>query len=124
MEELIKNEIALHQFEVRTDRSEVLKLLHSDFLEVGKSGRTFDLNSLIESMGAEESTGAVVHSQDYECINLKGDAFLLLYKSAVINADGSIRSYAKRSSVWIEEEGEWKLRYHQGTFCDEFELSK
>lgn len=75
-------------------------------------------------MGVEKPTGAVIHSQDYECINLNEDAFLLLNKSAVINNDGEIGSFAKRSSVWGEEQGEWKLRYNQGTSCDEFELSK
>lgn len=62
MEKLIKNKMALHQIEIRADRSEVLKLIHSDFLEVGKSVCTFDLDLLIESMGVEKPTGAVIHS--------------------------------------------------------------
>lgn len=124
MEKLIENEIALHRFEVRTDKEKASKLLHTDFLEVGKSGQTFDFDSLIESMGSEKPNGSLVHSQDYECIKVEEGAFLLLYKSAVINRDGSICSFAKRSSVWVTDSGEWKLRYHQGTSCDKFQLSK
>jgi hypothetical protein len=124
MEKLIQKEIALHQFEIRTDAGEASRLLHPDFLEVGKSGKTFDFNLIIESMSKEKPTGSVVHSQDYECISLAANTFLLLYKSAVINSDGSIGSYSKRSSVWVKDKSEWKLRYHQGTSCEEFQLNK
>ncbi len=124
MKELIENEIALHRLEIRTDKNELSKLLHSSFIEVGMSGQTFSFNSIIESMSAEKSTGSVIHSQDYECIELEGGAVLLLYKSAVINSDGSIERFAKRSSVWVKVENKWKLRYHQGTSCDEFQLNK
>lgn len=124
MEELIKKETALHQFEIRTNKDEASRLLHPEFLEVGKSGKTFDFNSIIESMSKEKPTGSVVHSQNYECISLEGGAFLLLYKSAVIDSDGAIGSFAKRSSLWVIDKNEWKLRYHQGTSCEEFQLSK
>jgi hypothetical protein len=124
MDELIQKEIALHQFEIRTDKGEASRLLHPDFLEVGKSGKTFDFNLIMESMSKEKPTGSVVHSQDYECISLEANTNLLLYRSAVINNDGAIGSYAKRSSVWVKFKNEWKLRYHQGTPCEEFQLSK
>lgn len=124
MEILIENEIKLHQFEIRTDEREVAKLVHSEFLEVGKSGRTFDYRSVVESMSLEKQTGAVVHSQDYQCIKLEENTFLVLYKSAVIEKEGVIGGFAKRSSVWVKDGVQWKLRYHQGTSCDEFQLNK
>jgi len=122
MDFLIGQEIALHQFEVRKNEREVSKLLHADFHEVGKSGRTFDYGSIVESMKAEETPDYIVHSQDYEVIKLAGGAYLLLYKSAVIDGQGRLTSFAKRSSVWIKVEDTWKLRYHQGTPCQEFQI--
>lgn len=124
MDTLIRKETELHQFDVRTNENKVAKLLHHEFLEVGKSGRTFSYQSILESMSLEKPSGSVVHSQDYECIKLEESVFLVLYKSAVIEESGIIGSFAKRSSIWVKEKHEWKLRYHQGTSCDEFTLSK
>jgi len=123
MDYLISQEIALHQFEVRKNEREISKLLHADFQEVGKSGRTFDYGSIVESIKLEEAPDYTVHSQDYEIIKLDGSAYLLLYKSALIDAQGRISSYAKRSSVWVKVGDVWKLRYHQGTLCQEFQVS-
>jgi hypothetical protein len=124
MKILIEKEIQLHKFEIRTNETEVSKLLHSEFLEVGKSGRTFDYQTIVKSMVLEKPTESVVHSQEYECIQLAENVCLLLYKSAVIMENGAVGGFAKRSSVWIKDKLEWKLRYHQGTPCDEFQLSK
>lgn len=122
MEILIKKELQLHQFDVRTNEQKATKLLHPDFLEVGKSGRTFNYQEVLDSMRLERPSDSVVHSQDYECIQLDESAFLVLYKSAVVERSGAVSSFAKRSSVWIKEGSEWKLRYHQGTVCDEFQI--
>jgi len=123
MDYLISQEIALHQFEVRKNEREVSKLLHADFQEVGKSGRTFDYGSIVESMKLEEAPDYAIHSQDYEIVKLDGSAYLLLYKSALIDTQGRISSFAKRSSVWVKVGDVWKLRYHQGTLCQEFQVS-
>ena len=78
---IISKEIELHQYEVRTDREQVLKLLHPDFQEVGESGNNFTLKSILELLGGEEPNGSKIHSQDYESIQLASDVYLLLYKS-------------------------------------------
>ena len=124
MEILIQKELSLHQFDIRTNQDSLSTLLHPEFLEVGKSGKTYNYQSIIESMGLEKRTDSSIHSQDYECIRLDNNAYLILYRTAVIDRKGAASDYAKRSSVWIYDGEEWKLRYHQGTPCAKFQFRK
>lgn len=124
MDILIEQEIALHDSKIRTHENEVSKLIHPDFQEVGKSGRTFDYESIVQAMKAEKPSKSKVHSQDYQCVQLEPSSYLLLYQSAIVDEFGEVSNFAKRSSIWVKSERSWMLRYHQGTPCQEFELSK
>ena len=124
MDKLVEKEMQLHRYEFRTNKQAIAKLLHPDFLEVGKSGRTFNYQAIMGSMSVEKPTDSLVHSQDYECIQLDENVVLVLYKSAVVERSGAVGDFAKRSSIWIKEESQWKLRYHQGTACDEFQIDR
>ncbi len=78
MEILIEQEIALHQHEVRTNKTEAERLLHPDFREVGISGMSFDHKSIMAMMEEEKPSSLRIHSQDYECIELSHNVMLLL----------------------------------------------
>ncbi|ELR67904.1 hypothetical protein C942_00212 [Photobacterium marinum] len=123
MEILIEQEIALHQHEVRTNKTEAKRLLHPDFREVGISGISFDYKSIMAMMEEEEPSSLRIHSQDYECIELSHNVMLLLYKSAFIDNSGNYKHFAKRSSVWVFNGQQWQMKYHQGTECESFEIS-
>ena len=122
MQALIEKEIALHQFHVRTDKVKVKELLHDSWQEVGESGNSYDLNSIIELMESEQPDGSKIHSQDYQSIKLSKTTILLLYKTVKVTEAGGLSHFAKRSSVWVLEDGEWKMHYHQGTSCEAFVL--
>ena len=122
MDILIEQEVMLHKYEVRKNRSEVARLLHPSFREVGKSGSSYDYQSIVEMMGAEEPADGYVHSQNFECIQLESSIYLLLYKSASVGTDGSKGHFAKRSSIWVLTGEKWQMKYHQGTPCSEFEF--
>ncbi|KLN66579.1 MULTISPECIES: nuclear transport factor 2 family protein [Vibrio] len=122
MDILIEQEKALHQFSVRQDNTERERLIHPTFREVGKSGTSFDFATIVEMMEGEETSEVVIHSQDYECIQLEPSVQLLLYKSALISVDGEVSNYAKRSSIWAFTGCNWQLKYHQGTPCPAFEF--
>ena len=122
MDLLIEQEIALHKFETRTNKAEIERLLHPEFREVGKSGNSYDFQSIIELMDNEEPLGNYIHSQDYECVELEHSVMLLLYKSATIDNLGTVSHFAKRSSIWILNETQWKMKYHQGTACEPFQI--
>ena len=122
MDILIEQEIALHQYETRQSKTDIARLIHGDFREVGESGISYDYQSIIEMMGNEQPSNGFIHSQNYECIQLEASAQLLLYKSASVDELGKKSHFAKRSSIWVLNGTQWQLKYHQGTACEPFEL--
>ena len=117
---IIQKEIALHQYEVRTCQHQLSTFLHTDFQEIGRSGSSYDLKTIFGELGKEQPNGSKIHSQDYESIALAPDVCLLLYKSATIDNTGNICSYTKRSSIWVRENDNWQMKFHQGTPCEPF----
>ena len=124
MNVLVKQEIELHQYEVRQSPTEIRRLIHPSFSEVGKSGNSYDFTSIIEIMSSEEPSRVSIHSQNYECIQLEPSLQLLKYESALITESGDVSDYAKRCSIWAFTGTCWQLKYHQGTPCSAFELLK
>ncbi|WP_375753596.1 DUF4440 domain-containing protein [Vibrio sp. HN007] len=124
MDILIQQEKALHQFEVRKNKQEVARLLSPDFYEVGKSGESFDYPMIVEMMAAEEPSTGHIHSQGYNAIELEQSVYLLLYNTAWIDDAGNVSLFSKRSSIWVNNEAGWQMRYHQGTPCKPFVLTK
>ncbi|EJL6392484.1 DUF4440 domain-containing protein [Vibrio vulnificus] len=122
MDILVEQEIELHQYETRQSRTDIERLIHPSFSEVGKSGHCFDFASIVDMMSSEEPSGVRVHSQKYECVQLEPSVQLLKYESALITPLGEISDYAKRCSIWVFTGTCWQLKYHQGTPCPAFDL--
>lgn len=98
---------------VRRDRTSVLALLSSDFLEFGASGCIWTLESVLDLLAEEEFTPPAV--EDFQCIPLGADAALLTWRSIRYDAQTGHQISSLRSSIWIRENGEWRMRFHQGT---------
>ncbi|MEZ9387494.1 DUF4440 domain-containing protein [Vibrio lentus] len=122
MDILVEQEVELHQYEIRQSRSDIERLIHPSFSEVGKSGISYDFASIIKMMSSEEPSDVRIHSQNYECIQLELSVQLLKYESALVAASGEISDFAKRCSIWFFTGTCWQLKYHQGTPCPAFEL--
>ncbi len=122
MDILIEQEIELHQYQTRQNQSELDRLIHLSFTEVGKSGNSYDFAAIIEMMAMEEPSDIRVHSQKYECIQLEPSVQLLKYETAHVSKSGEISDYAKRCSIWAFMGTSWQLKYHQGTPCAPFKL--
>jgi len=120
---IIEQEIELHQVWFNSNKPIVERLLHPDFKEVDESGRSHNFNEILSFMDHAKHSDDRVHAQDFELLNLSSDCIVLLYKSALLASNGEYRSFAKRSSIWVESDGLWKMKYHQGTHCEAFELS-
>lgn len=99
MDILVEQEIELHQYEVRQSKSDIKRLIHPSFTEVGKSGNSFNFVSIMGMMESEEPTNSRIHSQSYECIQLEPSVQLLKYESAIVNGAGQVSDYAKRCSI-------------------------
>jgi len=108
--EVVRRELLLLDPAVRADLGRVRGLLHADFLEFGASGRVWAGATLVEALAASSvplDHGAAV---DLIPVSLSADTVLLTYR---IDDPGRP---TLRSSVWLRSaEGEWLLRFHQGT---------
>ena len=91
--------------DVRGDRAAVAALLHPDWREVGRSGRLWTREDVLDEIGPIAPVELEVVSID----RLGPDTILLLWRAV---ADG--RS-TLRSSLWVRDGGTWRQRFHQGT---------
>ena len=82
-------------------------LLHPDFTEIGSSGRIWTRDAMMMSL--EDNPGGPVELELLGADRLGEKTMLLTYRSHT--REGS----ALRSSLWVLEGAQWRLRFHQGT---------
>ena len=114
LSELQALEVELHHPGVRCSRERLEQLLHSDFYEVGRSGRTYTRVTVIDHLAAQESH-PVMESGAFALIELAPGVALLTYRSAFTDHERGLSYHALRSSLWVKSSSGWQMRYHQGT---------
>ena len=92
---------------VRTDASRVAALLHHDFEEIGRSGRLWGRDAIVQALALEESSRVDIEVLGTE--RLSPETILLTARTT--DARGS----SLCSSLWLRVNGRWRLRFHQGT---------
>lgn len=93
--------------DVRSDIGRTGVLLHPEFTEIGSSGRIWTRDAMMMSL--EESPGGPTELEVISADRIGADAILLTYRShSRAGAD-------LRSSLWVLDGGQWRLRFHQGT---------
>ena len=107
-------EVELHHPGVRCSRCRLEQLLHPDFHEVGRSGRPYDRETILEYLASRE-VQPVVASDGFALVELGPDVALLTYRSAHVEPGKGLVNHTLRSSVWVHSSQGWQLRYHQGT---------
>jgi ribonuclease HI len=98
-------ERALLTDEVRSDRAAVAALLHPDWREVGRSGRLWTREEVLDEI-------APIAPADFEVVSvdrLGDDTILLLWRTSTDERS------TLRSSLWVRTGGQWQARFHQGT---------
>lgn len=96
--------------EVRRDAEALEGLLDESFREIGKSGRLWTRDELVEVMTGEDAAeleSAVVTEEHVE--QLAPGLVLLTY---ALDADGQ---HSRRSSIWRIDGEQPRLVFHQGT---------
>ena len=93
--------------DVRGDLGRTGILLHPDFTEIGSSGRVWSRDELM--MALEGNPGETAEIEIISADRLSGNTMLLSYRS--YGRTGS----ALRSSIWLLDDGRWRLRFHQST---------
>lgn len=93
---------------VRRSPAALDALLRDEFIEAGTSGRMYTKSMLIELV-TNQDPGPAVEIKDMMVMTLSPDAALVTYRS--VGAAAEVR----RSSVWVKEDGHWRMAFHQGT---------
>lgn len=113
MHEVVKLERSLWEPQTRNDPDRVDRLLHSDYLEVGSSGRTWARREILEPVGDFQAQLA-----DLAATELAPEIVLVTYTSVIDDLAGTDEVTGcpvKRTSLWVRSGDRWLLRYHQGT---------
>lgn len=105
IERVIALERSLLTDPVRGDAAEVAALLHSDWQEIGASGRLWAREEMLAEIGPVGPVTMEVVSTS----QLNPDTILLVWRSA---SDSGTRL---RSSLWVRADGGWRQIFHQGT---------
>lgn len=111
-------EVELHHPDVRRSRERLEQLLHPDFYEVGRSGRTYTRDTVIDQLTAEQSQ-PIMESEAFTLLELAPGVALLTYRSAFADPERGLSYHALRSSLWLKTSNGWQMRYHQGTAAAE-----
>ena len=114
LSELRDLELELQQPAVRRSRERLLALLHPDFYEVGRSGRTYAREDVVRNLLSGQPE-AEIRSANFRIALLGPNAGLLTYDSAHVGKFGEECRPTHRVSVWVRSASGWQMRYHQGT---------
>jgi uncharacterized protein (DUF952 family) len=93
--------------ETRNDRSWMDLILHPDFTEVGMSGTKYGRTDTIEASPLDLEVELRI--EDLRMVLIDEDVAMLRY----VSRDGT--RAAERTSIWVNTNEGWRLRFHQGT---------
>lgn len=115
LEQLKALEEDLWKPDTRFDQLYMRKLLSPDFLEYGRSGKIYTLEEVLSIEPRDISI--TLPLPNLNARQISDDVVQLTYRS-IVSSEGEVE-YANRSSLWCRNKGEWQLRFHQGTPCNE-----
>lgn len=104
-------EEAMWRAETRFDPEWMDRHVTDDFLEFGRSGRVYDKSATVAC--TPEDIDIVLPLPGFEACEMVPGVALVTYRS-IRTIDGEIL-HANRASVWVVVDGEWRMRFHQGT---------
>jgi len=108
-QDLKKLEESLWLEDTRFDNDYMNSVLDDTFFEYGRSGKTY---SRTECMSHPyQPIGAKIPLEKFEVHHVSDTVKLVTYISEV----GPEKLRANRSSLWINYNNAWRLRFHQGT---------
>lgn len=96
------------------DPQRVRELLAEDFLEIGASGRRWDLTSTLEMLREEsqDPDSAIIDVSDVSDVQARQIAPGVVQILWTSTRSGK---RALRSSIWCVRDARWRLVFHQGT---------
>jgi hypothetical protein len=111
---LLALETELQTLGARRSEVRLRELLAADFREFGRSGGFFALPDVLSSLTAETSAVRTA-IEDFSVCALSETVALATYRGIRAGGDGR-DILTNRSSIWrLEEDGDWRMVFHQGT---------
>ncbi len=107
---LYELEESLWRPETRFDDEYMDDVFADDFHEFGRSGRTYERDEMLGLPTQEIDIDLPL--KEFRAEKVAEGVALVTYVSVVQYEELEI---GNRSSLWVKEDGDWKLRFHQGT---------
>lgn len=103
-------EQSLWQNKTRFNKEYMEKIFHEDFFEFGRSGKTY---TRAECLNVEsQEILAKIPLENFKVHEINEHTVLITYISEVTY---DTLQRGNRSSLWVKQNNEWLLRFHQGT---------
>lgn len=114
---LIANEKGLIDAKKKDDSAFFKRMLSEDFSLVGVDGVLLQQQDAIGNLGDSDLLELMPY--DIKVVSAGDDAAIVTYDAIVREApeedQGPPPRYQHFSSVWVKQEGAWKLKFHQAT---------
>lgn len=108
---IVALELALLDPVTRHDLDFLDRHIADDFEEIASNGRRFGKDEVLSRLPQE--SGIAFEATAFQCRMLAPDLALLNYDARRI-ADGQA-ARSRRTSLWRNENGVWRMCFHQGT---------
>jgi len=106
---LFSLEQALQQSSIRSDAAQLERLLADDFVEFGASGNVWGSKAEVIA-GLQDEAFSARRMTEFAVKALSDGVALVTYRGYREGVGESLRS-----SVWRQQEGQWRMVFHQGT---------
>lgn len=114
LEEIIfQLENRLQRPDVRKSVEQLEELIADDLIEVGSSGQVYAKKDVLKNLPASPEIKFTM--TDFKIIKLSPTIVQSLFKTKKVNQETNQTTRSLRSSIWRNENGQWKMIFHQGT---------
>ena len=116
LEQLKQREPIFHRPEFGTKRADFDGMMHTDFWEIGASGRSYSREYVLDELEKrhQHPQKDIWETSEFHCRLLGPDLYLLTYTLI----QDKIRK-TRRSTIWQHTHLGWKIVFHQGTVVED-----
>lgn len=105
-----------HPDEFGRSKKDILNMMCNEFWEVGASGAVYTRKDVLKTLLERYSDPNYIDiwkTKDFELMELGPNTYLITY----VLLQG--KRITRRATIWRNEDGHWKILYHQGTIVQE-----
>lgn len=114
-EQIFQLENDLIKSEVRKSAEKINEILSNDFVEFSSSGSEYHYKCGDVFQDAEDERILNWEILNFKVKKVAENCILATYRVIKHDELDEKKRYSLRSSLWTEEDGKWKMFFHQGT---------